>query len=365
MERNMAAKKKTVDFNEATRTNPFSNSFVKEIQKTVGETAIRDTWEDVQFMHSGSLSLDRAMGGGYPLGRIIQIAGKKGYGKTSLALIMMREAIRSGLRCLWMDVERRFPIDYARRMGLHPDGKKQNFVLMSPWVLEDLVDAHNQMLDDNAIDFAVFDSVAAVLPRAEMDAKADDNHMMKRAKIMAYYVQKVAPKIEVRNGGLILINQWMDTTDYGRVYPGGNRKDHFCSIIIDMNKPDSIYRTSDGDKVIKDANTYKGLAKTGIITNGTVSENRVGIENLPVNVDLRFKPYLSVAKGTEIVELGREFNILAKEDGSPLATAAGHHWYKGRNLGYAKDAPAAIVEHQLADEIIEQIRFAIQQEKVG
>lgn len=363
----MAAKKKkkTINFNETTQTDPFNSKLVDEIRKLIGETAIRDTWEDVKFAHTGSLALDRALGGGFPLGRIIQIAGKKGYGKTSLALIIMREMVNLGKRCLWIDVERRFPIGYARRMGLHPDGKKKNFTLMSPWTLEDVIDGHNLMLDKNANDFTVFDSVAAVLPRAEMDASADDNHMMKRAKLMAYYVQKVAPKIEVRNGGLILINQWMDTTDYGRVYPGGNRKDHFCSVIIDMNKPDGIYRTADGDKEIKDANAYKGLDRTGMITNGTVSESRVGIENRAVKVDLRFRPHLMVAKGTEIVDLGREFNILAKEDGSPLANAGGHHWYDGKNLGYAKDAPANIVEHGIAEELIEQIRFAIEQEKIS
>lgn len=361
-----AKKKKTIPFSEATQTDPFASDLVKEISKIGGETVYRDHWEKTNYVHSGSLEFDRVLGGGVPRGIFMQIAGKSSYGKGSILLMYMRQRISDGARCAWVDMEKKFPVDYAARAGIYVDGPKRNLLLLRPVNVEDSHDIINTLLDKNAIDDIGYDSIGGSLAKAEEEGDAGDNHMMRRARLWAKFAPQIATKLEIRQATLIALNQYTvnaSPMDRSIVYPGGYRKDHACTVIVTLRKPEPIWRTANGDiKIASPPSNHMG--KSGIVIQAKVAKNHTApTEGMTAKIDVRFRPSIRVAKADEVLKYGREYGVFTKEDGSPIEGATAWHYYDGKKIGKSSDVLHNLLEQKLLPDVIKQIRESMEADR--
>lgn len=346
----------------------FDPNFIDEVIKWGGDNIIR-SFDEVEFAHSGSLYLDRAFGGGLPMGRMIHLAGKTGYGKSTIALIAAVALIKAGLRVMWVDFEKRFDPNYARRMGIivDPNDKNFNMLKITPPFTEEAFRIIRKSVELNAIDYIVFDSLAASVTRAEFESDEEDRHMMVRARVWADFMYRMSGPLELKNIGMLITNQFRESLEYEKIYPGGRAKDHFMSMMIDLTKPDLIWRVVKGGKIEHVMKSTKPQGKIdgvyGMKINGMVVQSRVGFDKIPFEIQVAFRPTLAVDKGAEITKLGRELFLFTKENGDPILSSAAYHWYKGINLGKPSDVIQSLSQNNLTSQVVSEIRELIEQEK--
>ncbi|MFH0729947.1 MAG: recombinase RecA [Pseudomonadota bacterium] len=220
-------------------------SAIGQIERQFGKGAIMKLGSrplvDVPVISTGSLALDRALGiGGLPRGRVTEIFGPESSGKTTLALHAVAEAQRKGGIAAFIDAEHALDTVYARKLGVNCD----ELLVSQPDTGEQALEIADMLIRSGAIDIIVIDSVAALVPRAEIEGEMGDSHMGLQARLMSQALRKLTGTIGKTNTTLIFINQIR--MKIGVVFgnpettTGGNALKFYASIRIDIRRSNSI-----------------------------------------------------------------------------------------------------------------------------
>ena len=215
-----------------------------QITKQFGDGSIRrlgDTQRvDVELVSSGSLSVDLALGGGYPKGRIIEIYGPESSGKTTLTLHAIAEVQKNGGTAAFIDAEHALDPAYARRLGVDTD----NLYVSQPDNGEQALEIAETLVRSNAVDLVVVDSVAALVPQAEIDGDMGDSHMGLQARLMSQALRKLTGIINKSKTTVIFINQIRMKIGVMFGNPetttGGNALKFYASVRMDIRRTGQI-----------------------------------------------------------------------------------------------------------------------------
>jgi len=314
------------------------NLALSKIEKDFGKGSIMrfntDKMEPIEVTSTGSLSLDIALGvGGIPKGRIIEIYGPESSGKTTLALHAIASAQRAGGTCAFIDAEHALDIGYASNLGVDIP----NLLISQPDTGEQALDIVDSLVNSNAVDFIVVDSVAALTPKAEIEGGMGDSHMGLQARLMGQALRKLTGAVKKSNCTIIFINQIRMKIGVMFGSPetttGGNALKFYASIRLDIRRTGTIKK---GDEAIGNETKVK------------VVKNKVAPPFKEVNFDIMFGE--GISKLGEIIDLGVEHKIIDKS-GS---------WYSYNNekLGQGKENVKDFLgsNQQLAATIEKQIR---------
>ena len=309
-----------------------------ELEKQFGKGAVMrlgdNTHAKVEVVSSGSLSLDIALGaGGYPKGRIIEIFGPESSGKTTFALHAIAEVQKQGGKAAFIDAEHALDPVYAKNLGVNIN----ELLLAQPDTGEQALEICEALVRSNAIDIVVIDSVAALVPQAEIDGEMGDSHVGLQARLMSQALRKLSGTINKTKTIAIFINQLREKVGilFGNpeTTPGGRALKFYSSIRLDVRRAEQI---KIGDSV------------AGSKTNVKVVKNKIAPPFRTASVDIMYGE--GVSKEGEIVDLGVDSNILEKS-GSWFS-------YNGEKLGQGKENVKLLLKQnqKLAQEIENKIR---------
>jgi recombination protein RecA len=218
---------------------------MEQITKQFGDGSIMKLGEahartDVELISSGALSLDLALGGGYPKGRIIEIYGPESSGKTTLTLHAIAEVQRMGGTAAFIDAEHALDPAYAKRLGVDTD----NLLVSQPDNGEQALEIAETLVRSNAVDLVVVDSVAALVPQAEIDGDMGDSHMGLQARLMSQALRKLTGIINKSKTTVIFINQIRMKIGVMFGNPetttGGNALKFYASVRLDIRRTGQI-----------------------------------------------------------------------------------------------------------------------------
>ena len=307
------------------------------IEKVYGKGSVMKLGEkpslDIDVIPSGSICLDAALGiGGYPKGRIIEIYGPESSGKTTLASTAIAECQKKGGQAAFVDAEHAIDPVYASKLGVNID----ELILSQPDNGEQALEIVDMLAGSEAVDIIVVDSVAALVPQAELEGGMADSNVGAHARLMSKAMRKIAGVLNKSNCTVIFINQLREKVGvmYGNpeVTTGGRALKFYASIRIDIRKAEAI---KEGDKII------------GNTVNIKVVKNKVAPPFKSCKVDLIFGEGFS--KIGEVLDLAIE-NDLAKKSGS---------WFEilGERAGQGRDAAKQyLVDHQdVYEALVEQL----------
>lgn len=233
-----------------------------QIEKQFGKGSImrlgQDVKVDVPAIPTGALTLDIALGtGGVPRGRVIEIFGPESSGKTTLTLSIIREVQRTGGVAAFIDAEHAFDSTYAKKLGVNLD----NLLISQPDTGEQALDIAEMLVRSNAVDLIVVDSVAALVPRAEIEGQMGDQHLGLQARLMSQALRKLSSSISKSKTCVIFINQIREKIGvmYGspETTPGGRALKFYASVRIDIRRieyiksADTIIGTHVRAKIVK------------------------------------------------------------------------------------------------------------------
>lgn len=273
---------------------------IKEIEKTYGKGSIMRLGDSVKVeedaISSGSLLIDRALGiGGYPRGRIIEIYGPESSGKTTLALQAIAEIQKKGGKAAYIDAENAIDPTYAKNLGVQID----ELILSQPDSGEQALEIAELLIKSGAIDLLVVDSVAALVPQAELDGVMSDSSMGLQARLMSKAMRKLSGVMNKSKCTVIFINQLREKI--GIVYgnpettTGGRALKFYASIRIEVRKGEAIKQGTDiiGNKV-----------------NVKVVKNKVAPPFKTATIEIRYGE--GVSRESEIIDLAVEDEIIEK-----------------------------------------------------
>jgi recombination protein RecA len=316
---------------------------IKDIEKMFGKGAVMKLGEkpslNMDVIHSGSLLIDNALGiGGYPKGRIIEIYGPESSGKTTLALSAVAECQKTGGRAAFVDAEHAIDPNYAQTLGVNID----ELILSQPDHGEQALEIVEMLAKSGAIDIIVVDSVAALVPQAELDGEMTDNVVGMHARLMSKAMRKLAGVLDKSNCTVIFINQLREKVGvmYGNpeVTTGGRALKFYASIRIDIRKGDAL---KEGDKII------------GNTVNVKVVKNKVAPPFKSCKVTLIYGKGFD--KDAEILDMALELGF-AKKSGS---------WFEvlGERVGQGREAAVSyLTEHpEVKDDVYNQIINKLQE----
>lgn len=273
---------------------------IKEIEKTYGKGSIMRLGDSVKVeedaISSGSLLIDRALGiGGYPCGRIIEIYGPESSGKTTLALQAIAEIQKKGGKAAYIDAENAIDPTYAKNLGVQID----ELILSQPDSGEQALEIAELLIKSGAIDLLVVDSVAALVPQAELDGVMSDSSMGLQARLMSKAMRKLSGVMNKSKCTVIFINQLREKI--GVVYgnpettTGGRALKFYASIRIEVRKGEAIKQGTDiiGNKV-----------------NVKIVKNKVAPPFKTATIEIRYGE--GVSRESEIIDLAVEDEIIEK-----------------------------------------------------
>src|SRR5690554_5887740 len=218
---------------------------MKQIEKQYGKGSIMKLGEDfdrkIESVSTGSITLDIALGiGGYPKGRIIEIYGPESSGKTTLALHAIAESQKAGGYVAFIDAEHALDASYAKRLGVDID----NLILSQPDTGEQALEIAEALIRSNAVDTIVIDSVAALVPEAEISGEMGDTHIGLQARLMSQAMRKLSGVISKANATLIFINQIREKVGivFGNpeVTPGGRALKFYSSVRLEVRRGEQL-----------------------------------------------------------------------------------------------------------------------------
>ncbi len=289
---------------------------------------------EVEVSSSGSLSLDIALGvGGYPKGRIIEIYGPESSGKTTFALHAIAEIQKNGGRAAFIDAEHALDPVYAKNLGVNIN----ELLLSQPDTGEQALEICEALVRSNAINIVVIDSVAALVPQAEIDGEMGDSHVGLQARLMSQALRKLSGTINKTKTIAIFINQLREKVGimFGNpeTTPGGRALKFYSSVRLDVRRSESI---KVGDAIIGNKTTIK------------VVKNKVAPPFKVATVDIMYGE--GVSKEGEIIDLGTDAGILEK--------TGAWYAYNGEKLGQGKENVKLLLKEntKLRDEIEQKIR---------
>ena len=327
-----AAAGKTMDKKAALETA------LAQIEKQFGKGAVMRLGQNeamhVEAIPTGSLSLDLALGiGGLPRGRIVEIYGPESSGKTTLALHCIAEGQKNGGNAAFIDVEHALDPVYARALGVDVDG----LLVSQPDTGEQALEITEALVRSGAIDVIVVDSVAALVPRAEIEGEMGDSHVGLQARLMSQALRKLAGAISKSNCVAIFINQLREKVGvmYGNpeVTPGGRALKFYSSVRIDIRRIETL---------------KNGTEQVGSRTRARVVKNKIAPPFREAEFDVMYGR--GISREGELLDLAVKLDIVQKSGA----------WfsYKQERLGQGCDNVKNLfaTNKELADEIEQQVR---------
>ena len=316
---------------------------VSQIERQFGKGAIMKLGEggvvkDVAVISTGSLGLDIALGiGGVPRGRVIEIYGPEASGKTTLALQIVAEAQKLGGMAAFIDAEHALDLGYAKKLGVKTD----DLLVSQPDHGEQALEIGETLVRSGAIDVLVIDSVAALVPKAEIEGEMGDSHMGLQARLMSQALRKLTGTISRSHTVVIFINQIRMKIGVMFGNPetttGGNALKFYSSVRMDIRR---IGALKDGDNIV------------GGRTRVKVVKNKMAPPFKEAEFDILYGT--GISRDGEIVDLGSEMGIVEKSGA----------WYSfgGERIGQGREAAKQFLkEHpETADQIMAKVM-----EKVG
>ncbi len=311
-----------------------------QIERQFGSGAIMKLGENahmqVDHISTGSLSLDMALGiGGVPRGRIVEIYGPESSGKTTLALQVIAEAQKLGGTAAFIDVEHALDPEYSAALGVDID----SLLVSQPDTGEQALEITEALIRSGAIDVVVIDSVAALVPKAEIDGDMGDSHVGLHARLMSQSLRKLAGAISKSNCVAIFINQLREKIGvmYGNpeTTTGGRALKFYASVRIDIRKSEAI---KVGGEII------------GNRTKAKVVKNKVAPPFKEAEFDIMYGQ--GISRTGEIVDLGVKYDILKR--------SGAWYYYGEERLGQGRDNTKLLIDsnEQLAAELMEKIMAA-------
>ncbi|MDD3383323.1 MAG: recombinase RecA [Bacilli bacterium] len=290
---------------------------LKTIQKQFGQGSIMKLGDrseiQVDSVSSGSLALDYALGiGGYPRGRIVEIYGPESSGKTTVALHAIAEAQKAGGRAAFIDAEHAVDPGYAKRLGVNID----ELILSQPDSGEQAMEIADLLIKSNAINLIVVDSVAALVPQAELEGEMMDSQMGLQARLMSKALRKIAGNLNRTNCTIIFINQLREKVGimFGNpeTTPGGRALKFYSSIRLEVRRSEAI---------------KQGTDIVGNVVNIKVVKNKVAPPFKTAQVEIMYGE--GISKTAEILELAVNFDIIKK--------SGAWYDYNGERIGQGKE----------------------------
>ena len=313
-------------------------SALGQIEKQFGKGAIMrlggSETREIDVISTGSLSLDIALGvGGYPKGRIVEIYGPESSGKTTFALHAIAEVQKKGGRAAFIDAEHALDPVYAKNLGVNID----NLLLSQPDTGEQALEICEALVRSQAISIVVIDSVAALVPQAEIEGEMGDSHVGLQARLMSQALRKLSGTINKTNTIVIFINQLREKVGvmFGNpeTTPGGRALKFYSSVRLEVRRAEQIKQ---GDSVVGNKTVIK------------VVKNKVAPPFKTANVDIMYGE--GVSKEGELVDLATEAAIIEK--------SGAWYSYNGEKIGQGKENVKALFKQNivLRDEIETKVR---------
>jgi len=281
--------------------NKALDAALVQIERAFGKGSImrmgaRGGDEQIEVIPSGSLGLDLAVGiGGMPRGRILEIYGPESSGKTTLALHVIAEAQKRGGTCAFIDAEHALDPIYARKLGVDVD----NLLISQPDAGEQALEICDTLVRSGAIDVVVVDSVAALVPRAELEGEMGDSHMGLHARLMSQALRKLTGSVSRSNTTLVFLNQIRMKIGVMFGNPetttGGNALKFYASLRMEIRR---IGQIKDRDEVVGNQTRVK------------VVKNKLAPPFRQVEFDIMYGE--GISKAGELIDLGVKANVVEK-----------------------------------------------------
>ena len=320
------------------KKNLMLEETIKQIEKQYGKGSVMRLGDranvDVDAISSGSISIDAALGvGGYPKGRIVEIYGPESSGKTTLALHAIAEVQKRGGKAAFIDAENAIDPRYAKALGVNIE----DLILSQPDSGEQALEITELLIKSGAIDLIVIDSVAALVPQAELDGEMSDAHVGLQARLMSKAMRKLAGVMNRSECTCIFINQLREKIGVMFGNPettaGGKALKFYASIRIDIRRGEAI---KNGTEVIGNKVTVK------------VVKNKVAPPFKIAMVDIMYG--VGISRIGELIDLSIENDIIQKS-GSWMS-------YKGEKIGQGREAVKAYLEANpiISDTIMAELK---------
>ena len=334
----MVKKEETVEVISKEKKEQLLNEALKTIEKQYGKGSVMKLGEhadvDVDAISTGSLAIDYALGvGGLPRGRIIEIYGPESSGKTTLALQAIAECQKDGGKCAFIDAEHAIDPRYAKALGVDVD----ELILSQPDSGEQALEITEVLIKSGAIDLVVVDSVAALVPQAELDGEMGDSNIGLHARLMSKAMRKLAGAMNANGCTTIFINQLREKVGvmFGNpeVTTGGRALKFYSTIRMEVRKSEAI---KNGSEVI------------GNKVNVKVAKNKVAPPFKTCQVEIYYGEGISHV--SEIISLGVDFGIIEKS-GSWFS-------YNGDKIGQGSESVRSflLANPDIDKQITEQIK---------
>ncbi len=312
---------------------------IAQITKQFGDGSIMKLGEsqkiDVELLPSGSLSLDMALGGGYPKGRIIEIYGPESSGKTTLALHAIAEIQKQGGQAAFIDAEHALDPAYAKKIGVDTD----NLFISQPDNGEQALEITETLVRSGAVDLIVVDSVAALVPQAEIDGDMGDAQMGLQARLMSQAMRKLTGIISKSKATVIFINQIRMKIGVMFGNPetttGGNALKFYASVRMDIRR---IGQIKDGDNI------------AGNRTKVKIVKNKIAAPFRTAEFDIMYNE--GISKCGDVLDLAVQKGIIDK--------AGAFLKYNGETIAQGREAAKKLFKEspELMEEIDQKVRVA-------
>jgi recombination protein RecA len=290
--------------------------------------------EDIKVISSGSLMLDNALGvGGYPRGRVVEIYGPESSGKTTLTLHAIAEAQKQGLTCAFIDAEHAFDPTYGRKLGIN----LEELIISQPSSGEEALEITDTLVRSGAVDVIVIDSVAALVPKVELEGAMEDNQMGLQARLMSKALRKLTGSVSKTNCTVFFINQIRMKIGVMFGNPetttGGNALKFYASVRLDVRKGTQI---KEKEESVGNETTVK------------VVKNKVAPPFRTAKFEIIYGE--GISKLGEIIDLGSDMNIIEK--------SGSWYSYNSQRIGQGKESAKEYLKknQNLLDEIEAKIR---------